>query len=182
VEKSSNSTKFLPLSQREGKGEDCPHSDALIEPLDQSKPTTSVSLSSQKEERAGVRRSQGRGGNSFDVRRSTFNVLCRNLKLVAERLGKLASHRVAGKRGKSMLVLKGHRKMLIIPPSLQDEACSQSKPATLWLANFRCRFATTKWFLQSTFNVRCFPLHRKSERKHKTVDWQTLELSLLKKH
>jgi hypothetical protein len=77
-------------------------------------------------------------------------LLCRNHLLVAKRHRKLASHKVAGKKGKSTLVLKGHRKMLTIPPSLQDEASSQPKPATLWLANFLSRSATILRFLQST--------------------------------
>jgi len=69
-----------------------------------------------------------------------LDVLCGNL-LVAERLWILASHEVAGIDAEKSRVLKGRWERLFFPMSLQDKVQNDDKPATLWLANFLCRFA-----------------------------------------
>jgi len=83
------------------------------------------------------------------LQRCGFDLLCRNLLSSRSNIRTLASHEVAGmaapiqcpertleKRNVST-VLSGREKM----PEF---------PATLWLANFRGRFATKECFLQSS--------------------------------
>src|SRR6185437_6397297 len=61
---------------------------------------------------------------------------CLDLAIVAERHGKLASHKVAGLLRVEKNVLKGHRKRTKPPASFRYASIFS------WLANIRSRFAT----------------------------------------
>ena len=49
---------------------------------------------------------------------------------------------------------EGTTEKLVIPASFQDASAKLGFPATGWLANFRSRFATKRWFLQSNIPIR----------------------------
>jgi len=64
----------------------------------------------------------------------------------------LASHKVAGiVRGKPCP--ERTLEKLIVSTVLSGRDLTLEFPATAWLANFRRRFATNEWFLQSTSNA-----------------------------
>ena len=84
---------------------------------------------------------------------SMFDVLCRNLLIVAERQADISPPQRGWNCGVVKPCPERTTEPLVFPASLQDAVLFPESPATAWLANFHCRFATKIWFLQSTLNV-----------------------------
>src|SRR6185437_2353681 len=106
--------------------------------------------------------------NRFTGRRHSnlaqFSIALQKPSLVAERLRKLASHNVAGKRRLRLLVLKGQRRKSWFKRPFRTRTVMLGFPATTWLGNFPSRFATN-WFLQSNYKS-ALHIRACSLRKH----------------
>jgi hypothetical protein len=80
---------------------------------------------------------------------SMFDVLCRNLSVVAKRQEEMSQPQGGWYGTVGQLCPERTTERFMVSTVLSGRGGMVGFPATAWLANFHRRFATKRWFLQS---------------------------------